>query len=355
MKKILLSLSTITAVAILAVVGTTAYFTDTEQSTGNTFTAGTIDIAVDDMNPWSRTAPFAMDDMKPSQVDYTNFTIQNVGTNPANVWKKVSNVRTEENGINEPECAYYQGVWTPGTPGTCIGGTVKNDIDTVITYDLSVVVKDKSDNPIWNQTLYNMNKTIAEINAMSERGTLLGMIPAGGSMDVTESYHMDKNTENWAQSDKMTFDITLTAEQLTGTVILEDKDQDAPWRVRMDTPRQGTLTYGVKDAKFNYSFSAVDMTAGTSYSLIAYYEPFSTPSGGPGSFPRPIKIIGSATANGAGVVTIPQTSVELDTSLLNMPIWLVPTADITGTNITGWSPTNILFETGLMDYYDTDL
>jgi len=47
-KKILISLSVIGAVAALAIGGTIAYFSDTETSTGNTFTAGSIDLKIDD-------------------------------------------------------------------------------------------------------------------------------------------------------------------------------------------------------------------------------------------------------------------------------------------------------------------
>ena len=47
MKKILVSLSIIGVVAALAVGGTIAYFSNTETSTGNTFTAGTIDLQID--------------------------------------------------------------------------------------------------------------------------------------------------------------------------------------------------------------------------------------------------------------------------------------------------------------------
>lgn len=43
-KKILISLSVIGAVAAIAVGGTIAYFSDTETSTGNTFTAGELDL-----------------------------------------------------------------------------------------------------------------------------------------------------------------------------------------------------------------------------------------------------------------------------------------------------------------------
>jgi len=47
MKKVLISLSIIGAVAAVVVGATTAYFSDTETSTGNTFTAGSIDLKVD--------------------------------------------------------------------------------------------------------------------------------------------------------------------------------------------------------------------------------------------------------------------------------------------------------------------
>ncbi len=46
-KSILISLSVIAAVAAIAVGGTIAYFSDTETSTGNTFTAGELDLKVD--------------------------------------------------------------------------------------------------------------------------------------------------------------------------------------------------------------------------------------------------------------------------------------------------------------------
>jgi len=47
MKKILLSVSIIAAVAAIAFGVTTAFFSDTETSTGNTFTAGALDLKVD--------------------------------------------------------------------------------------------------------------------------------------------------------------------------------------------------------------------------------------------------------------------------------------------------------------------
>lgn len=47
MRKVIISLSIIGAVAAVAVGATTAFFSDTETSTGNTFTAGSIDLKID--------------------------------------------------------------------------------------------------------------------------------------------------------------------------------------------------------------------------------------------------------------------------------------------------------------------
>src|SRR4030042_6354145 len=104
MKKILTSLLAVSAVAILVGAATTAVFSDTEESTGNTFTTGTIDIAVDGENPWESHDEFSLDDMKPSQTGYLDFVVHNVGTNPANLWKSLKNfTHPVEDPKSEPE------------------------------------------------------------------------------------------------------------------------------------------------------------------------------------------------------------------------------------------------------------
>jgi predicted ribosomally synthesized peptide with SipW-like signal peptide len=341
MKKILISLSIIGVVGAIAVGGTIAYFSDTETSTGNTFTAGTIDITVGT----SGFVPVHLDDMKPSQVAYSNFTVTNSGTNPVNVTKEIRNVVTIDNGVNGPEQKWYN-----DHPGQLVSGA-KNDIDTVITYDLSVKVYDGGNNLVWNQTLNDMDQTIAQKNGIP---TLLGMIPHGYHMDVVESYHMRADTENWAQSDKMTFDIILTGTQLTGTATLTNKDPNRPvtdgWFV-LGT-KTGTLTYGVKDATLKFSFAGVAPLAGTGYSLVMYEEPSSSPSSS-AIWPRPVVILSSTTSDGSGNVSIPTTSIDLNYNLLNAKVWLVKTTDLVGSTLSGWNPTDYLFDTGLIDYYDS--
>lgn len=283
------------------------------------------------------------------------FTVTNTGTDPVNVTKEIENVTTTDNSTNEPECIDENGVWvTNDIAPHCASNTdhpwvQKHDIDTVITYDLSVKVSDAQNNVVWNQTLNDMDKTVAEKNGQP---SFLGMIPAGYHMDVVESYHMASDTTNWAQSDSMSFDILLTGTQLTGTAVLSNKDPNRPvkdgWFV-LGT-ETGTLTYGVKDSLFNYSFTGVAPDAGTGYSLVMYEEPFSIPSASSSTWPRPVVILGSGTSSdGSGNITI---SGNPDTgNMLNAKIWLVKTVDLTGSALGGWNPTEYLFDTGMIDYY----
>ncbi|MDP3998526.1 MAG: TasA family protein [bacterium] len=360
MKKILLSLITVAVVAATAFGVTRAFFTDTETNQGNTFSTGTIDIAVDGENPWSSENQFNLTDMKPSQVEYANFVIKNVGTNPANVTKRVD-VTSEEDGIiSEPECVFGGGTWTGES---CTDEYIdQNDISSAIRYDLKVWVYDVDPTanpeaqPKWWQYIYtdDMNK---RLNTLNGQNVLLGMVPAGWWMKVEQSYHMDSDTGNWAQGDVMTFNITLTAEQLKGTVLLENKnfaDQTNPTIVH-DDGIQGTLTYGVKDSKFNFSFTGMAPLANTNYSLVFYPETWSDPALNAPAWPRQVIVLANVLSDGSGNVTIPSTSTELNQNILNMKVWLVKTVDMTGDTLSSFIGSDYLFELGMMNYYDSDL
>lgn len=326
--KIILSLVVIGAVSAIAVGGTVAYFSDTETSTGNTFSAGTIDIAVTSPANWQ----YAITDMKPGYVDYSNFIVKNTGDNPVNIWKKVSNVVTGGGAHPESEEA--------ADPSDTI-----NNIDTVITYDLSVEVKDLGGNVYWSQTLYNNEMTIAQINALGGNGTFLGMLPVGYTMEVTESYHMLTTAGNEYQGDNMTFDITLTGEQLTGTLVLEDKDT-TNWQILSANAQIATLTYAVKGDTFDYTLTGVSPIISGNVALVAGYD----------SNTNPDTLIGYGTTDASGNITMNNDSVELGKDLIGAKIWLIPQGDWDDANkqVIGWHMSQYLWETGLVDYYDTN-
>jgi len=351
MKKIAISLGVIGVVAAIVIGATTAYFSDTETSTGNTFTAGTIDISIDNENPW--TGSFTMLDMKPCYTDYINFKIENDKSdpNPVNVWKRLFNIEEVTGTVSEPECEAENGTWN-GT--SCDNNMEVNTLSSVIWYDLYVEVYDGSGNLLFWQTIYTDadNKSIDDVYADGAESVYLGMIPAGGYMKVTQSYHMSPEAGNEYQGDIMTFDIEVYAEQLHGTAVLENKEGPEPWHLVLNDDIQGTLTYEVKHPTFKFEFTGKALLTDHDYVLAAGMK-----SVGGNNYDVDTKL-GIGKTNGSGNITIEG---DINTGdMKNEKVWLVPVEnwdDSTGMVWTGWSGCvpNFLWETGLIWYEDTDI
>ena len=79
MKKILISLMAIALVIGLVGAGTMAYFSDTETSSGNTFTAGTLNLHVDGAND-PLPAKFTLTDLAPGSSGAITYALANVGS-----------------------------------------------------------------------------------------------------------------------------------------------------------------------------------------------------------------------------------------------------------------------------------
>lgn len=362
MKKILISLFSIVAVLGAASAATYAYFSDTEESRDNTITTGTIDIAVDGENPWKMTEPYELTDMKPSQVDYIDFIIHNVGSNPANIWKQIAITDRVDTPVSEPECAENGGLWENNE---CTGDyqAVAN-IDSVLRYDMRVEVYsvDPSENPEadpeWWQIIYtdDMVKMLSSLDGVD---MYLGMVPSTWYMKVIQSYHMDSETTNWAQGDKLVFNLTLTAQQLIGTVNMENKDfaNASNPTIIHDDGVAGVFSYGVKDAELGWEFSGVAPLANTEYAAIFYYEPWSSPSGD--GWPREVYVLAKGMTDGTGAIDLSGTE-DFGYDVTNMKVWLVRTSDLSsgdlGSNsMSVWNGDDYLFELGMMDYYDSGL
>lgn len=349
MKKIAISLGLIGIVAAVAVIGTVAYFSDTETNQGNTFTTGTINIDIAENEEWSQ--GFQLIDMKPSQTDYIEFKVKNTGTNPVNIWKKLINLEPSDNGEpNEPECLAGGGFWDGEF---CESYQAKYNLQSYIIYDLAVEVyeDENAQDPLWWQVIYRDEdgKTITGVyNGSGANGILLGMIPAGGYMKISQSYHLLSTVGNWAQNDSLTFGIKIVGEQLTGTVILDNKvdANGAPGDVYL-TPDDGvgaTLTYKVKDKKFKFNFSAQGITD-TNYVLVAGKNPWNGPD---------TVALGTYTATG-GVINVTDQIIDINQDLINAKVWLILASDWSVDHMTGWHGGSYLFETSLIDYYDADL
>jgi len=220
MKKILLSILTLGLVGSAVYGATSAYFSDTEASTANTFTAGTINIKVDKQDPWSETGHFTIADMKPSSVFTREVTLENDGVNPADVWKLIT-VRNYTGG-EHPESELSE---DPSDEKNNIGSVIRYDMtidDTPVILESDGYVMDKSD--------YQLPGT-RHING---RYIYLGRLEPQATMKVVQSYHMDGSTTNWAQGDTMTFDIEFYAQQTSGGASAPSPELDGHAKGELD-------------------------------------------------------------------------------------------------------------------------
>lgn len=100
MKKLLML--GLAAILCIGMIGAAfAAFQDTESSTGNTFTAGSLDLKVNGVDAF---VPYSVSNLKPGESRGTDtVSITNTGTLPGKLTFKVRNVVTNENDLVEPE------------------------------------------------------------------------------------------------------------------------------------------------------------------------------------------------------------------------------------------------------------
>ncbi|MEW6769865.1 MAG: TasA family protein [Bacillota bacterium] len=109
MRKILIALLGVLLVAALAGAGTFAYFSDTETSTGNTFTAGTLNLQVGTSDPTSAkidSSTWASNGMKPGDTgNAATWLVQNTGSLAGDLAIGIGTVTNNENTRYEMETA----------------------------------------------------------------------------------------------------------------------------------------------------------------------------------------------------------------------------------------------------------
>jgi len=189
---------TVAALLVMGLVGggTWAYFTDVETSTGNTFTAGTLDLEVDSENPWTSTG-VTVPAMAPGAAAVpVDITCENVGTLTGDLYMKITNVTDTGGTINEPECVAEGGTWT-SPDGPCTGNTAVDGISTQIT--LSCKVDTVAVAALDSVLLSAVPGTWTEIEADLAPGSIT--LSLGGSLG--------SGATNEYQGDVSTFDIEL--------------------------------------------------------------------------------------------------------------------------------------------------
>lgn len=209
MKKILISLSVIGVVAAIVIGATTAYFSDTETSEGNTLTAGTLDLSVNDENPLEGPV-VTIEDLKPSQVHYSEPITLVIHDNPGYLWKHIK-VGVEDTGIvTEPECTEQGGNWVGGDD-SCEWGTSEdqNNIQNYTWFDLEIWVDEDDDDQIdegeWKILIPGDIGKVSEFTSCWIPLGESGPYEPGTRLTIRQSFHLDKDVTNWAQGDSYTF------------------------------------------------------------------------------------------------------------------------------------------------------
>ena len=198
MNKVIASLLMIGVVAAMAGAGTFAYFTDKETSTGNVFTAGTLDLWLEMQNPLK--THFDIENIQPSYAEECDINLTNSGTCNGTLSLWIETLVDYENGRTEPE---KQVDPTGGNPGAGNGELSKN---------LYVVVKD-STGEYYNDTLYNLSVEHYDMASQIELGELDG----GETRFITVGYYVPSTVGNIIQSDSSKFDIVVDLLQIEMT------------------------------------------------------------------------------------------------------------------------------------------
>ena len=189
-RKIAMSVLVIAVATAMVTLGTFAYFSDSETSTGNTFGAGTLDLQVNGENPL--TSAFAESNLYPGWADTEPIKVTNVGTIDGNTLTvSVQNLVNDDNSCNGPEAL---------VDTTCggVGGELGAKMDIVI-YDVDAAA------PIWS----------GKLNQLAGAGS----VSLGGSLNASQTRNFElqgsigTSVGNIIQSDAVTFDIVVDLTQ----------------------------------------------------------------------------------------------------------------------------------------------
>jgi len=278
MKKILISLSIIVAVAAIVVGVTTAFFSDTETSTGNTFSAGSIDLILDiDGVIKTDEAPiFNLTDMKPGDLGEKTISLT-VNDNPAcgflsiDLTEDTDNTCTEPELLDEPACKDSD----PGELNDQVEFAVwKDDGDNVYEVGETIVAE--------GNLTGDQNWAIGELSPVTQ---YYGVGWCFGDWKVTQVGNVMKVKcdgsliNNAAQSDSFKGDLVITANQKRNqypdgcpadvtqmaTVNLENKDEQ--WIVIAGDNISGSMQYSVNDATFHGTVTGMGLVPDAKYQI----------------------------------------------------------------------------------------
>ncbi len=128
---------------------------------------------------------------------------------------------------------------------------------------------------------------------------------------------------------------------------LYEKDP-ATWNISWgDDMAWGKMKFNLEGQTFDFLFNGHGLEAATNYSLIYYPEPQTT-------WPWPVTVLATGMPNDEGDIHL-DGSVELEQDLSSDKIWLVLDGDIVEGALSGWNPSEYLFEHNVISYAYIDV
>ena len=200
MKRILLSLMTIAMVGALIGGGVFAYFSDTETSTENVFTAGTLDLNLDGGN--TNVVKFTVSNVKPGDSDGGTWTVANVGTIAGYLDLESISVSEAIGTTTDPEEA---------------DEPTSADTTQLGNYLMVHLFVDTNNNGSWDvgeTDIFGTSAVPAAINTIAGNYELnLSLVATTGTNYITLTWSVATSTDNRIQGDSVTLNITFELKQ----------------------------------------------------------------------------------------------------------------------------------------------
>jgi spore coat-associated protein N len=200
MRRILISLMTIALVGALIGGGVFAYFSDTETSTGNTFTTGTLDLNLDGGN--TNVVKFTVSDVKPGDSGGGTWTVANVGTIAGYLDLESISVSEAIGTTTDPEL---------------VDEPTSSDTTQLGNYLMVHLFVDANNNGSWDAgetDIFGTNAAPAAINTIAGSYALdLSLAASGGTNYITLTWSVATGTDNRIQGDSVTLNITFELQQ----------------------------------------------------------------------------------------------------------------------------------------------
>ncbi|MFH1890030.1 MAG: TasA family protein [Candidatus Kuenenbacteria bacterium] len=199
MKKILISISIIAAVAAITIGATTAYFSDNETSIGNTFTAGTLDLNLDGAD--TNTVKFTLANLKPGDSGSGTWIVNNVGNLGGFLDLESINLADDDNNCNDPESDVDDSC-------TLTGG---GELSANMNVDLFVDVNNNASLDAGEEVIYS-----GALSSIALSYDLNLALASGDTNYISLNWIIPADSGNIIQSDGLELDITFELAQTEG-------------------------------------------------------------------------------------------------------------------------------------------